>query len=1012
MNRREFHFSEGTSNKFWAIQLDGTSFTVQYGRLGTSGQSQVKSFATEDTAKRECDKLIAEKVKKGYSEVQASVGQTSQEAKPDPEIDALINEIQALMDEEFPDRPVSNKTKKTGTKRAAPEPGVPTELERSISLTPADRLAVTWVEHQPLPKRTPPPFDLADCLQRLRAIGTTTYTWSNDWRKARVPDFPSVAEAKFWLEASAKCRVGTKTPQDVADEMVNFDPNQEISIDPVLERCRNTSGGPANLFACLAAVVTAEELAGKDLARVTEDFRTYVLPYLTQEQRATIRNIIANSIVPMVPSSKYQPFPANHYIGAMLGCHDEILAAVRHVPDDHYNDGFLYHQSPQLLVFGLANSQLVEAEFRRLKLTVRSKEEARAWLALTEYSALDIIAASAAEATSKDDAAKRASALLLVVAPEAAVSALQISLESKAPHIGQEWLTAHPFHAVVGLVPSAMGQGKLAEAAREYLHTMRRGGQTTLLEGAATHLTPEQSAWLQNEILNSTEELLEDVSRDALPESLRTVLASAKPAKPPPWLPPAALPPIKITGKKLANPEIDILLAALKATPVGTESPLASALKAAADRNALDAFAWKLFDLWLGMGAPSKDKWAMGGIAHLGGDGCVLKLTPLIREWPGESQHQRAVFGIECLRCIGTDTALMALNGIAQKLKFKSLKEKAQAMMEGIAQSRGFTREQLADRIVPDCGLDERGSRIFDFGPRQFRFVLGPEMKPLVRDAAGKVRPDLPAPNSSDDAEKAEPAVAEWKLLKKTLREVLKIQAERLEDAMITGRRWTSEEFDMLLVKHPLMVNLARQLVFAAYDEKGGISQSFRVTEDQTFADQNDDELTLPPGNAIGVVHPAHLEEGVRGAWGQVLSDYEIIPPFQQLGRAICRPDPDDLEKTEITRFAGPKVPGIVMYGMLERSHWLRDTPADGGGFVQHSKHFPSANLTAFIQYDGMSIGYYEEQQELKSVYFVPGHVKPEWWGDHKNRLKIKDVDPVVISEVLRLANAIVSKAA
>jgi hypothetical protein len=401
----------------------------------------------------------------------------------------------------------------------------------------------------------------------------------------------------------------------------------------------------------------------------------------------------------------------------------------------------------------------------------------------------------------------------------------------------------------------------------------------------------------------------------------------------------------------------------------------------------------------------------MGAIGRLGGDGCVLKLTPLVREWPGESQHARAVFGLECLREVGSDTALMALNGIAQKLKFKGLKQKAQEMMEGIAQSRGLTREQLADRIVPDCGLDERGSRVFDFGPRQFKFVLGPEMKPLVRDAGGKVRPDLPAPNKADDQGQAEAAVAEWKLLKKTLREVLKVQAERLEDAMITGRRWSPAEFNALLVKHPLMVNLVRQLVLAGYDGTGKVTQTFRVTEDQTLADHNDEETVLPAGGSIGVVHPAHLDDGIKSAWGQVLSDYEIIPPFAQLGRDICRPDPADLDSTEITRYRGPKIAGIVMYGMLERSHWLRDTPADGGGFVQHSKHFPSANLTAFIRYTGLAMGYYEEKQELEAVYFVPGHVRPEWWGEHKDRLKIKDVDTVVLSEVLRLANAIVSKA-
>jgi Domain of unknown function (DUF4132) len=201
----------------------------------------------------------------------------------------------------------------------------------------------------------------------------------------------------------------------------------------------------------------------------------------------------------------------------------------------------------------------------------------------------------------------------------------------------------------------------------------------------------------------------------------------------------------------------------------------------------------------------------MAAIGHLGGDACVLKLTPLLREWPAKaSTRAPCSASYICLRAVGSDTALMALNGVAQKLKFKGLKQKAQEMMEGIAQSRGLTREQLADRIVPDCGLDERGSRVFDFGRRQFRFVLGPEMKPLVRDADGTVRSDLPAPTKTDERDKAEAAVAEWKLLKKTLREVLKIQAHRLEDAMITGRRWTPAEFQMLPLKHPLMVNLVR----------------------------------------------------------------------------------------------------------------------------------------------------------------------------------------------------------
>ena len=68
MSRREFQYADEKSDKFWTIELDGSAFTVNFGRTGTNGQTQTKEFASPEAAKKEYDKLIAEKVKKGYQE--------------------------------------------------------------------------------------------------------------------------------------------------------------------------------------------------------------------------------------------------------------------------------------------------------------------------------------------------------------------------------------------------------------------------------------------------------------------------------------------------------------------------------------------------------------------------------------------------------------------------------------------------------------------------------------------------------------------------------------------------------------------------------------------------------------------------------------------------------------------------------------------------------------------------------------------------------------------------------
>ena len=65
---RRFDFIGGSSQKFWEISVAGNSFTVRFGRIGTVGQNQTKTFADETKASREAEKLIAEKLKKGYVE--------------------------------------------------------------------------------------------------------------------------------------------------------------------------------------------------------------------------------------------------------------------------------------------------------------------------------------------------------------------------------------------------------------------------------------------------------------------------------------------------------------------------------------------------------------------------------------------------------------------------------------------------------------------------------------------------------------------------------------------------------------------------------------------------------------------------------------------------------------------------------------------------------------------------------------------------------------------------------
>jgi len=1057
---RRLVFNDGSSNKFWHIELDGSSHTVHFGRVGTAGQTQTKDFGDDAAARKAYDKLVGEKLKKGYVDdgtasaaapnarapsagaAATPVAKSAAPAKA-PAKKAAGKKVSAAAEPgEAPAETRSETTAPPAPTAAAPNRAVvDVAAARAIALDPEDWFRAGFRTRPCLERGEPRPFDKDECVRRLAKLKTTTYGWDTRWQDLDLPPALSRAEAHFWLHAMTAFRDHDTSMQGFAAELAKQQFTGDIDV-PLAHQA--ISGGPrrrsvpvevARPLANLLAPEQFFELMTTPLDKsaawgdgailkgvLITGFTRHVLPYLTPQEIETLRQRIRKTWDPArQPAGNYDSLPIEFYLAARLGMHDEVLDVISRWPDDHFEKNAYVdvYQNPHWLVFGLGSPEQVENEWRRLRLKVRSPDDARGLLACTEFSCLDCIADAVIAETNKEQCEALLEVLTLVRAPEAAVPMLRCKLSAKAPGPARDWLEENIGHAVTGLIETAGGRGSLAEAAIDYFQGLKKKGHAAVIAEALRSAPPEAAAKVRAEVLEREEKVFEPLDAASTPKWLSEALAATGTVKRkslPSWANPALLPPLVIGERRLSDDQMSAVLQLLAATPVTTRHPLLTALRDNVPRHARDAFAWKLFQAWQEDGFPPAGKWAMGAIGHIGDDGCVLKLTPLIRAWPGESQHARAVFGLDCLRAVGSNVALMQLSGIAQKLKFKGTKAKAEQFVEGIAKEKGLTRSELEDRVVPDCGLDENGRREFPFGPRSFSFVLAGDLKAMVRDADGKIRGDLPKPSGKDDEAVANASIAEWKLLKKQIKQVATIQAERLEKAMVAGRRWSRGDFETLLVKHPLMTHLVQKLIWGTYDKGGKLTATFRVTEERDYADAQENKFDLAGADKIGVVHPLELPDEQRNAWGQVLGDYEIITPFPQMGRKVYTLEPGEESQKELTRYKGLKVVAPTLVGILEKLGWTRGTAMDGGGFDEHSKQFPAADVTAVVNYEGaVSMGYIDPNEllTLETAYFCRGMRGPSGYGgDGKDKkVPLGDVSPVVISEVLSHMQVLKGKA-
>ncbi len=430
------------------------------------------------------------------------------------------------------------------------------------------------------------------------------------------------------------------------------------------------------------------------------------------------------------------------------------------------------------------------------------------------------------------------------------------------------------------------------------------------------------------------------------------------------------------------------------------------------DSEGLSLYAETLFDRFMETGAEAKKKWVLYAAAIHGGERIIPILHAQIQEWPRVSRGAMASEAVKALALNGSSSALLLVDQISRKFKFRQVKNAAAEALSCAAEQLGITRAELEDRIVPSLGFNEQMEQMFDYGTRHFQVLLTPSLELEVYDENGKRLKNLPAPGKKDEPEKARAANDAWKLLKKQLKTVIANQKLRLEQALSTERLWEISKWQELFVKNPVMHQFATGLIWGCY-EGGKLKDTFRYMEDGSFNTVEEEEYEMPSDGRIGLVHPIELDEDTLSAWKEQLSDYEVIQPLDQLCRPICRPTEEEKEQTELTRFGGKLLNGLSLSGRLQNMGWYRGSVQDAGGYYTFYRE--DGDLGVELEFSGCFVG--DENEEV-TVYgaqfyragtvkrgsYVYDTVKPE------NLYCLGEISPRYFSEiVLQLEKATAS---
>jgi len=385
-------------------------------------------------------------------------------------------------------------------------------------------------------------------------------------------------------------------------------------------------------------------------------------------------------------------------------------------------------------------------------------------------------------------------------------------------------------------------------------------------------------------------------------------------------------------------------------------SDTARELAAGLDVADLEKLAVQVFDIWFAAGAQAKHKWVLPFAAVFGGTAMTQRLSKAIHDWP---EHQRGAIACDAVMALALSTdpaAIVIVDSISRKFKFRQVKTAAAAALENAAQELGITAEELADRIVPDLGFGKDGKRIFDYGKRSFTVRLTPTLELSIINDQGKTVKNLPAPGKTDDPIAAD-AYEAFKTMKKQIKTTVTAQRARLEAALSMLRCWDTDRWKALFVDNPIMHQFAMSLIWGIYED-GKLTDTFRYMEDGTFTTVVEDEFDLPEQAKIGLVHPVELEPEILDGWKQQLEDYEIKQSIDQLSRTIHALDESRAGEKTLDDFGGKMLNGLSLSGKLLQQGWYRGSVVDGGWYYTYYREDATVGLGVELRFSGCAVGY------------------------------------------------------
>ena len=313
-----------------------------------------------------------------------------------------------------------------------------------------------------------------------------------------------------------------------------------------------------------------------------------------------------------------------------------------------------------------------------------------------------------------------------------------------------------------------------------------------------------------------------------------------------------------------------------------------------------------VFDRWIFEGADTSYKYVMIPYLVYENEYKIDSIVYKVREWCDSGRISLANYAISALASNGSLYSLIVIDYISNNFKYFQIKNTSKLAFKSAAKRLNISEDKLSDKIIPNFGIDLDGNKILKDDNHSFTITIDEQLniKQILDNNTNKTITKL---DKYHDLDKN--LLYEFSSMKSHIKMANKFQISRLYKALMTGKRWTTDEWFEIFAENYIMNLLADMFIWTVYNKNNKILHHIKYSrKDKSFYTLDNESYKLNKQYVLSLASPIEMsKEDVEKAKA-LIAELKIKQPFNQMQYITFTFEEGDIKENIIVKYRNKEV--------------------------------------------------------------------------------------------------------